>query len=122
MRVKGKLTVVGSGEWKFVSSYSGGKTKVSVLEIGGHKIRNVTVPDALKDYLVEGQEMELLIIKGDLIHYELCGVKVQGNTYRHGATTQLVRGTVLSVMFGWLVIPLIPSFMFLRSYTEISTF
>lgn len=121
MVISGKLTEIGSGEWKYVSS-KGGKTRFSVLEIGGHKIRDVTVPDALKEHLVLGQDMSLLILRTDLLHKNLCGVKSAGNTYRHGAITQLATGILLGAMLGWLIIPFIIAIFFLRNYSQIESF
>lgn len=121
MIISGKLTEIGSGTWKYVSS-KGGKTRFSVLEIGGHKVRDVTVPDALKDHLIVGQELSLLILRTDLLHKTLCGIKSGGNSYRHGATLQLAVAVFLGALFGWLIIPLILAIIFLRNYMKIESF
>ncbi len=121
MIISGKLTEIGSGKWKYVSS-KGGKTRYSMLEIDGEKVHDVTVPDALKDHLVQGQEVSLLILRTDLLHKTLCGVRIGGNTYRHGAITQLAAGIFLGALLSWLIIPFFLAVYFLFNYNKIDTF
>lgn len=121
MVISGKLTGIGSGKWKYVSS-KGGKTRISVLEIGGHKVRDVIVPDALKEHLVPGRELALLVLRTDLLHKTLCGVKTGGKTYRHGATLQLGAGIFFGALLSWLIIPFFLAVYFLRNYAKIESF
>lgn len=121
MIISGKLTEIGAGKWKYVSS-KGGKTRISVIEIGGHKLHNIVVPDVLKDQLLLGQEVSLLILRTDLLHKTLCGVKTGANTYRHGATLQLAAGIFLGALLSWLIIPFFLAIFFLRNYMKIESF
>lgn len=119
--ISGKLTQIGSGKWKYVSA-KGGKTRFSVLEIGDHKVHDVTVPDALKDHMLVGQELSLLILRTDLLHKTLCGIKSGGTSYRHGATLQLAAAIFLGALLSWLIIPFILAVYFLRNYMKIESF
>lgn len=121
MVISGELTQIGSGKWKYVSS-KGGKTRYSELEIGGHKVRNIVVPDALKEHLVVGRELSLLILRTDLLHKTLCGVKAGGSTYRHGTTLQLVAAIFFGTLLSWLIIPFFLAIFFLRNYMQIESF
>ena len=121
MVVKGRLTALGSGTWKYGSS-KGGTTRVSALEIGGQSVHDVFVPDALKEYLQPGTEMALLILRTDLWHKKLCGVRVGDQSYRHGSGMQLALCVFCGAMLGWLVLPFILALAFLRKYINIETF
>jgi hypothetical protein len=66
--------------------------------------------------------MELLILRTDLLHKVLCGVKANGNTYRHGATSQMAAGLFFGVLFSWLILPFFLAIIFLRNYVKIDTF
>ena len=95
---------------------------MSALEIGGQSVHDVFVPDALKEYLQPGTEMALLILRTDLWHKKLCGVRVGDQSYRHGSGMQLALCVFCGAMLGWLVLPFILALAFLRNYINIETF
>ena len=52
------MKLIGEGSW------SNGKTDVSVLEIGEHSLRNIIISGYLRNYLVPGEQANILVSKG----------------------------------------------------------
>jgi len=109
--VKGVLKQVGAGHW------SGDTFCASVIEIGAHSIENVRVAKCLLQQMETGEEMVLLICSAHIY-----AVKVKGNTYKEGAIRQLGWALLIAAPLGWLVIPLIVSFVFVRRFYTIHSF
>jgi len=109
--VKGVLKQVGTGHW------SGDTFSASVIEIGSHSIENVRMAKCLLQQMQAGEEMELLICSAHIY-----GVKGKGTTYKEGAARQLGWALLITVSLGWLLVPLLLSFVFVRRYYTIYSF
>ncbi len=72
---EGTVNLIGAGVW------SRGRTTLSVLEIGDHSLRSITLPDYLSNYLNVGDHVRILIDKGLLGSY-LVAVEVNGKKYK----------------------------------------
>jgi hypothetical protein len=111
MVIKGVLKHVGKGHW------SGDTFCASVIEIGTDSIENVRVARSLLEQMQAGMEMELLICSAHIY-----GVKVNGYTYKEGAIRQLGWALLIAIPVGWLVVPLILSFVYVRRFYAIYSF
>ncbi len=121
MIIKGQLTRIGDGIRKAGITWKA-QTNLSDIEVGGRRIEKVILPDDLKEHFNKGEVVELLILKFNFFQQTICGIRVNGKTYKCGATYQLVIGLFLSVLFGWLLVTLIPAAFSLRNYLEIDAF
>lgn len=121
MIVKGQITGVGESVrkqgtvWKMQTNYS-------EIEVGGQRIKNVVVPDVLEPHFKVGDTVELLILKFYFYERTVCGIRVNGEVYKCGAANQLTIGLVLMVLFGWLIVTMIPGIYSLRNYLLIDQF
>jgi len=66
-----------------VGTWQNGYNKLSVLEIGEHSIRDVSVNDYLKNYLEDGlrQEITIMTNKAPLIGEIVVAIKIDGVEY-----------------------------------------
>jgi hypothetical protein len=60
--VEGEVGVVGHGTWS--DGGGGGKTILSVLEIGDTHLKPIVLPDYLSNYLNPGQQVRVLVGQG----------------------------------------------------------
>lgn len=88
---EGEVSLVGAGTWSdgaaTANSAGGqGKTILSVLEIGGHSLRKIVMPDYISNYLRSGKQTTLLIGKGlsrgAITRPFIAAIKVDGKTYK----------------------------------------
>ena len=85
MRVlDGEIGVVGSGTW--TDGGGGGKTLLSVLEIGNHHLKRIVLPDYLHNYMTPGKQARVLIgrglSRGVITRPFVAAVQVDGRTYK----------------------------------------
>lgn len=80
----GEIGVVGSGTW--TDGGGGGKTILSVLEIGNHHLKRIVLPDYLHNYLTPGKQARVLIgrglSRGVITRPFVAAVQVDGRTYK----------------------------------------
>jgi len=75
MKIEGTLNMIGYGEWR------SGRTKVTSVDIGEESLRNLWVPDYLKNYMRPGDDVTLLVLRM-MWQRVLCGVRLpNGKTY-----------------------------------------
>lgn len=107
MKVSGRLSMMGHGVW------SSGSSKVSVIEIGEHTLRNVRVSDYLKNYLEVGDTLDIEVVPS-FWGLLLVGVRRNGKTYVDpsgrwtgivGFCLMLTVGFALIGMAGGFVLP-----------------
>jgi hypothetical protein len=121
MIVKGQLTKIGDGIRKAGITWKA-QTNLPEIVVGGRRIEKVVLPDDLKNHFNIGDTVELLILKFNLFENTICGIRVNGQTYKCGAINQLVAGLFFSVLFGWLIVTLIPAIISFKNYLEIDAF
>ena len=121
MHIKGKLTKLVEGKWKQGVVWKG-QTNLLSIEVGEHKLENIVLPDDLKGMMQEGDEVELLVLPFNGYEKTICGIRANGKSKKCGASYQLAVGIVTSVLFGWLVLPLIVGIISLKGYLEIDGF
>ena len=103
MRVlEGEVGVVGAGTW--TDGGGGGKTMLSVLEIGDHHLQKIVLPDYLSNYLKPGSNARILLgqglSRGLITRPFVAAVKVDGKTYKTGQV--LFMGILKSLLYGAL--------------------
>lgn len=96
----GEIGVVGSGTWN--DGGGGGKTLLSVLEIGNHHLKRIVLPDYLHNYMTPGKQARVLIgqglSRGMITRPFVAAVQVDGRTYK---TDQVLLMYVLKcVLYG----------------------
>lgn len=121
MFVKGQITAVGESVRKQGTVWKM-QTNFSEIEVGGKRIQNVVLPDVLENHFKVGDTVELLILKFYFYELTICGIRVNGQMYKCGAVNQLTIGLVLMVLFGWLIVTMIPGVISLRNYLLIDQF
>ncbi len=97
----GKVNFIGAGTWQ-ASSGGAGKTQLTVLEIGNHHFRNITVADYLSNYMKVGEEVEILVYKSFLLHSVL-GVKVNGRVFKPSTVSIALIFHLQMIMFCMVV-------------------
>lgn len=81
---EGELGMIGSGTW--TDGGGGGKTILSVLEIGNHQLKRVLLPDYLGNYMQPGAQMRLGVStglsRGFITRPVVTAVEVNGRKYK----------------------------------------
>lgn len=81
---EGELGLVGSGTW--TDGGGGGKTILSVLEIGNHQLKRVLLPDYLGNYMTPGAHMRVGVStglsRGFVTRPVVAAVEVDGKKYK----------------------------------------
>lgn len=81
---EGELGMVGSGTW--ADGGGGGKTMLSVLEIGNHQLKRVVLPDYIGNYLTPGSHIRLGVStglsRGLVTRPVVAAVEVNGKKYK----------------------------------------
>lgn len=106
--LEGVVGRVGAGTW--VDGGGGGKTTLSVFEIGDHHLKRVVLPDYLRNYITPGEPARVMIGQG-LSHGLItrpfiAAVEVDGKKYK---TDSVLLMAVLKVMLYWMVVGAIVS-------------
>ena len=60
--LEGVIGTVGAGTWQ--DGGRGGRTTLSVFEIGGHHVRRVVLPDYLRSFITPGERVRVMIGRG----------------------------------------------------------
>lgn len=121
MLLQGRLTRLVKGKWKQGVVWKG-QTNLLELEVAGHKLENVVLPDDLKDMMQEGDSVELLVLPFNGYEKTVCGIRARGKSKKCGAAYQLAIGIISSVLFGWLIVPLFIGIISFKCYLEIDAF
>lgn len=121
MLLKGKLTKLVGGKWKQGVIWKG-QTNLLEIEVGGHKLEHVVLPDDLKGMMQVGDTVEVLVLPFNGYEKTICGIRARGKAKKCGAIYQLAIGIVSGVLFGWLILPLFVAIVSLKSYLEIDAF
>lgn len=120
---EGEVSLVGAGTWtdgaaQGASAGGQGKTILSVLEIGGHSLRKIVMPDYISNYVHSGKQTTLLIgtglSQGIITRPFIAAVKVDGKTYKESdgmlifmlATKAILYAILFGVIFGAFFAPL----------------
>lgn len=111
---EGELGLIGSGTWS--DGGGGGKTILSVLEIGNHQLKRVLLPDYLGNYMTPGTHMRVGIStglsRGFVTRPVVAAVEVNGKKYK---IDQMLMASVLKtalyaipafLVFGAIYMPL----------------
>ena len=106
---KGKITMIGQGDWSSQGS-GGGHTTVSVFEIGEHNLRKLLITDYMMNYVKVGDEAEILVSKGlsqGLITRQvILGIKVNGKKYMESTVKIIFMNLAKIFLYFMLTFPL----------------
>jgi hypothetical protein len=107
MRVyEGEVGIVGHGTWS--DGGGGGKTVLSVLEIGNAQLKRIVLPDYLANYLTPGQKSRVLIgqglSRGLLTRPFVAAVEVNGKKYK--VDSILTMAVLKVILYSLLAFPL----------------
>ncbi len=106
---KGKITMIGQGDWSSKGS-GGGQTTVSVFEIGEHNLRKLLITDYMMNYVKVGEEAEILVSKGlsqGLITRQvILGIKVNGKKYMESTVKIIFMNLAKIFLYFMLTFPL----------------
>lgn len=89
---KGKVNLVGAGTWE------DGVTKLSVLEIGDKRIKDIYLSDYLSNYIIPGNNISILVGSG-IRKYSVVAVRNNGRKYSDGLGKTLL-WFVLAIILG----------------------
>ncbi len=107
---RGKITRIGQGDW-ISNGSGGGKTTVSVFEIGVHTLQKLLISDYMINYVNVGEDVEILVSKGlsqGLITRKyIAGIKVNGKIYKENLGTILFMNFAKIFLYFMLTIPII---------------
>ncbi len=97
--VEGDVGVVGAGTWS--DGGGGGKTILSVLEIGDTHLKRIVLPDYLANYVTPGQHVRVLVgqglSRGFITRPFVAGVENNGKTYKIDSV--LMMGILKSILY-----------------------
>jgi hypothetical protein len=104
---EGQISVVGHGGW----NRGGGKTVLSVLEIGDQQLKRLVLPDDLANHLTPGRQSRVLVGRG-LSHGLItrpfvAAVEVNGRKYKIASV--LTMGIMKTLLYSLLAGPLLGS-------------
>ncbi|MEO8030789.1 MAG: hypothetical protein ABJC74_16245 [Gemmatimonadota bacterium] len=82
--LEGVVGRVGAGSWE--DGGGGGKTILSVFEIGDHHLKRVVLPDFLRNYIVPGEPARVMVgqglSRGLITRPFIAAVEVNGKKYK----------------------------------------
>ncbi len=106
-RIDGELGVVGGEVGP--GRARGGKTVLSILEIGNHHLRKIVLADSLRKHLETGKHARLLLgnglSRGLFTRPYIAAVEVDGRKYK--AERMLLPGTLEALFSGGLAVALL---------------
>ncbi len=81
---EGEIGMIGAGTW--TDGGGGGKTILSVLEVGNHQLKKILLPDYLGNYIATGAQARVLVSqglsRGMVTRPFVAAVEVDGKTYK----------------------------------------
>ncbi len=107
MRVyEGEIGVVGHGTWS--DGGGGGKTVLSVLEIGDQQLKRIVLPEFLANYLTPGQRSRVLVgtglSRGLITRPFVAAVEANGKKYK--VDSILMMAILKIILYSMLAFPL----------------
>jgi len=103
---EGEVGVLGHGTWS--DGGGGGKTILSVLEIGDQQLKRIVLPDYLANYLTPGQRSRVLVgrglSRGLITRPFVAAVEVNGRKYKIDSV--LTMGIMKTLLYSLLAGPL----------------
>lgn len=102
---KGLVNLIGAGTW--TDTGGGGKTKLSVLEVGASSLKSIILPDYIRSYLTVGQDVEILVSRGlsqgIITRPFIAAIKVNGRTYKSSMGQLLLMCLIKYILYSGAV-------------------
>jgi hypothetical protein len=99
--VEGELKLIGGGTWE--DGGGGGKTVVSALDIGDSHLRNILIPDYLRNYMTPGENVRVAVSqglsRGLITRPFIAAVQSNGKKYHIGRGQMVFAGIAKTVLY-----------------------
>lgn len=99
---QGNIQLIGAGSWVHSSLIGSGVTKISVLEIGNERIRNIVVSDYLSNYLLINENVKILVHKG-FFNRILVGIEMNNSKYKDFVNYISFWAIIKSIILGFII-------------------